>query len=172
MKPWSYRCQPLAKHLWGSPLLPWYSMKFPWWHSCSDLVDVPRIVSEEIWTSCLAGVLCWYQSKPRVITVWLKWPISFYSGKDLCTEGKFQLLLYSTRAALLTLPIDVSQGLTLHHPLKPCHSCNSGNKCNCQNNKSFFCSVMQYSTATKKAFSEVVSHLIHDNSPSSAFNTC
>jgi len=24
----------------------------------SDLVDVPRIVSEEIWTSCLAGVLC------------------------------------------------------------------------------------------------------------------
>jgi len=41
---------------------------------------------------------------PRVITsVWLKWPIS---GKDLCTEGEFQLLLYFTRAALPTLPID------------------------------------------------------------------
>jgi len=39
-------------------------------------------------------------------TVWLKWPISFYSGKDLCTEGRFQLLLYFTRAALPTLPID------------------------------------------------------------------
>jgi len=39
----------------------------------------------------------------RVITVWLKWPIS---GKDLCTESEFQLLLYFTRAALPTLPID------------------------------------------------------------------
>jgi len=27
-------------------------------HEDADLVDVPRIVSEEIWTSCLAGVLC------------------------------------------------------------------------------------------------------------------
>jgi len=29
----------------------------------------------------------------------------------------------------------LSQEVTLHHPLKPCHSCN---KCNCQNNKPFF----------------------------------
>jgi len=63
----------------------------------------------------------------------------FSSGKDLCTEGEFQLLLYSTRAALPTLAIDgCRKGLTLHHPLKPFHSCNSGNKCNCQNSKSFF----------------------------------
>jgi len=55
---------------------------------------------------------------PRVTTVWLKWPISFYSGKDLCTEGEFQLLLYSTRAELPTLPIDgCHKGLALHHPL-------------------------------------------------------
>jgi len=27
-------------------------------HEDADLVDVPRIVSVEIWTSCLAGVLC------------------------------------------------------------------------------------------------------------------
>ena len=72
---------------------------------------------------------------PKVITVWLKWPIS---GKDLCTESEFQLLLYSTRAELPTLPIDgCHKGLTLHHPLKPCHSCNSGNNYNCQNNKTF-----------------------------------
>ena len=75
-----------------------------------------------------------YQSKPGVTTVWLKWPIRFYSGKDLCTEGEIQMLLYSTRAALPTLPIDgCHKGLTLHHPLKPRHSCNSGDKCNCQN---------------------------------------
>ena len=100
--------------------------------SCSA-VDVPRIISEEIWTSCLAGVLC----NQSLI------PISFYSGKDLCTEGKSQLLLYSTRAALPTLPIHgCHKGLTLHHPLKPCHNYNSGDKCkcNCQNNKSFCCS--------------------------------
>jgi len=105
---------------------------------CSDLVSVPRVVSEEIWTSCLAGVLCNQSLIPKVTTVWLKWPISFYSGKDLCIEGEVQLLLqlYSTRAALPTLPIDgCHKGLTLHHPLKPCHSSNSGN---CQNNKSFF----------------------------------
>ena len=71
--------------------------------------------------------------------MWLKWPISFYSGKDLYTEGEFQLLLYSTRAALPTMPIDgCHEGLTLHHPLKLCHSCNSGEKCNFQNNKSSF----------------------------------
>ena len=59
-----------------------------------------------------------YQSKPRVTTVWLKWPISFYSGKDLCTEGEFQLSLYSTRATLPTSSIDdCHKGLTLHHPL-------------------------------------------------------
>jgi len=106
---------------------------------CSDLVGVPRIVSEEVWTSCLAGVLC-NQSldKPRVTTVWLKWPIRFYSGKDLCTEGEFQLLLYSTRAALPTLSIDVSQGTNIASSLKTMSSCNSGNKCNCQNKKSFF----------------------------------
>jgi len=34
-----------------------------------------------------------YQSKRRITTVWLKWPIIFYSGKELCTEGEFQLLL-------------------------------------------------------------------------------
>ena len=49
--------------------------------------------------------------------MYLKWPISFYGGKDLCTEGEFQLLLHSTRAALPTLPIDgCHKGLTLHHP--------------------------------------------------------
>ena len=104
-------------------------------------MDVPRIVSEEsvpaAWQVSYA-ISLWYQ-KPRLTTVWLKWPISFYSGKDLCTEGEFQLLLYSTRTALPTLPIDgCHKGLTLHHPLKPCHSCNSGDKCYCQNNKSFF----------------------------------
>jgi len=31
------------------------------------------------------AISLWYQSKPRVSTVWIKWPISFYSGKDLCT---------------------------------------------------------------------------------------
>ena len=30
------------------------------------------------------------------------------------------------------------QGTNLASSLKPCHSCNSGDKCNCQNNKSFF----------------------------------
>jgi len=65
---------------------------------CSDLVDVPRIFNEEIWTSCLAGVLCnqsLIPKQPRVTTVnvvWLKWPISFYSGKDLCTEGEFLIV--------------------------------------------------------------------------------
>jgi len=50
--------------------------------------------------------------------VWLKWPISFYSGKDLCTEAEFQLLLYSTNAALPTLPI---QGFaeSLQHCIRP-----------------------------------------------------
>jgi len=77
--------------------------------------------------ACMACVLCNQSLIPRVSTVWLKWPISFYSGKDLCIESKVQLLLYSTMAALPTLPIDGShKGLTLHHPLKPCHSCNSG----------------------------------------------
>ena len=49
-----------TKHLWGRHLLPIRAWKFPWWHSCiyNDLVDVPRIVSEEIWTSCQGGVLC------------------------------------------------------------------------------------------------------------------
>ena len=88
------------------------------------------------WQLSYAISLMGCQSKPRVTTVWL---ISCYSGKDLCTEGEIQLLLYSTRAALPTLPIDgCYKGLTLHHPLKPCHSCNSGDKCNCQNNKLFF----------------------------------
>jgi len=32
--------------------------------------------------------------------------------------------------------------------------------------------LFQYSTATKKALSELVSHLIHDNSPNPTFNTC
>ena len=49
-----------TKHLWGSHLLPSRAWKVPWQRSCSDLahVDVPRIVSEIIWASCLAGVLC------------------------------------------------------------------------------------------------------------------
>jgi len=37
----------------------------------------------------------------------------FYSGKNRCTEGEFHLLLYSTRAAMPTLPIDVSQGTNI-----------------------------------------------------------
>ena len=66
------------------------------------------------WQLSYAISLIGCQSKPRVTTVWL---ISCYSGKDLCTEGEIQLLLYSTRATLPTLPIDgCYKGLTLHHP--------------------------------------------------------
>jgi len=55
-------------------------------HTHSDLVDVPMGCQ---WGNLdqlpgrLLMQLVWYQSKPRVITVWLKWAISFYSGKDL-----------------------------------------------------------------------------------------
>ena len=117
-------------------LLPSRAWKFPWRHSCSDLVDVPRIVSGPAAWQVTYAISLWYRSKPSNHSV-VKVANQF--GKDLCTEGKFQLLLYSTRAALPTLPIDgCYKGLTLHHPLKPCHSCNSGDKCNCQNIKSFF----------------------------------
>ena len=41
-----------TKHLWGSHRLPSRTWKFPWQCSCGDLVNVPRIVIEVIWTSC------------------------------------------------------------------------------------------------------------------------
>ena len=123
-----------TKHVWGSylsgsHLLPSRAWKFPW-RSCSGIVDVSRIVSEVIWASCLAGVLCnQSKCKLRVTTVW---PISFYSGKDLCKGC-------CTPRAVHCIAIDgCHKELILHHPLKPCHSCNSGDKGNCQNNKSLF----------------------------------
>jgi len=92
-----------TKQLWGSHLLPSRAWKFPWQCSCSDLANVPRIVSSlAIW---LAGVWCKQSFAislciPSVVE--LKWSFSFYSGKDLC-KGEFQLLLYST---WVVLPID------------------------------------------------------------------
>ena len=60
----------------------------------------------------------------------------------------YQLLLYSTWVAL---PIDgCHKGLILHHRLKPLHSCNSGDKCNCQNNKSFFAVISLSCTEIRK----------------------
>jgi len=46
----------------------------------------------------------------------------------------------------------MSKGTTiLHHPLKLCDSCNSGDKGNCQNNKSFFAVVRALNTSYKTA---------------------
>ena len=98
-----------TKHLWGNHLLPSGHENL-----CDDTVVVTlwmfpglsvRKSGPAAWQVSYA-ISLWYQSKPRVTTVWLKWTISFYSGKDLCTEGEVHLLLYSTRAALPTLPID------------------------------------------------------------------
>ena len=79
---------------------------------------------------------------------WLPWLQTTWrdSGSGCFTLGletnsikQLERKLVQIRAALPTLPIDgCHKGLTLHHPLKPCHSCNSGNKCDCQYNKSFF----------------------------------
>jgi len=59
------------------------------------------------------------------------------------------LLLHATWVAQRWLP----QGTNLASSLKPLHSCNSGDKCNCQNNKSFLqcryiplCILVQYTS--------------------------
>ena len=95
----------------------------------------PTWVGVQVHVSSLHTKRIHLENLKGVTTVWLKWRISFHSGKDLC-KGEFQFLLHST---CITLLIDgCHKGLILHHYLKPCHSCNSGDKCNCQNNKSFF----------------------------------
>ena len=107
-----------TKHLWGRHLLPSGHENF---HDDSVVVTLwmfPGLSvrkSGPVARQVSYAISLWYC---RVTTVWLKWPISFYSGKDLCTEGKLQLLLYSTRATLPTLPIDVSQGTNIASSLK------------------------------------------------------
>jgi len=85
------------------------------WHGSEELEVNPPFQILDPPLGVTYAISLWYQSKPRVTTVWLKWPIRFYSGKDLCTEGKLQLLLYSKRAAL---PTWLSQGTNLASSLK------------------------------------------------------
>jgi len=63
----------------------------------------------------------------------IKMTNSFYSDKDLCTNS-IVAVLHMGCIAHRWLP----QGTNLASTLKPHHNCNSGDKCNCQNNKSFF----------------------------------
>ena len=65
----------------------------------------------------------------------LKWPIRFYTGKDLCTEGELQLLLHFTRAAL---PTWLSQGINIASSLKTMSQLQFWWQMYCQNNKSYF----------------------------------
>ena len=57
------------------------SMKFPWQRSCSDLVDVLRIVSEVIWASCLAHCKKWL----AILTMHLSTELQLWRGfKEWC----------------------------------------------------------------------------------------
>jgi len=69
-------------------------------------------------------------SMAKVANQFLQWQGSLYWGRNSIVAVLHKgCIAYIAHRWL-------SQGLTLHHPLKPCHSCNFGNKSNCK--KSFF----------------------------------
>ena len=70
-----------------------------------------------------------------MVNQFLQWQGSLYWGRNSIVA-----VLHKGCIAHIA-HIWLSQLHCIIDPLKPCHSCNSGNKCNCQNKSFFFCSV-------------------------------
>ena len=100
--------------------------------SCSDLVDVPRIVSEEIWTMQLPG-RCLMQSVSDT-NQFLQWQGSLY-------WGQISIVAVLHKGCIAHIAhIWLSQGTNLASSLKTMSQLQfwAGDKWNRQNNKSFF----------------------------------